>query len=313
MCDQLEALVIRVRGPESEDMARLMMRRAEAFRSLKRFAEARAAALQCVKIHEQVSGRSEGYIDGLSTLADILREEGDFEGGLKLIEEARSLISSDEDSDQLANVLNMHAILLEKCGGFQEALGLRVKHMALSLRLYGPNHPMYATSCQNAAELYAMLNQMQKAIDLASKALAIRMKTLGPSHWLTKEARDQLAAIRKALTDPEVKKRIVGTRNRMCSIDDCHTVEEGMNRCMSCGTHYLCKRHEGKINEHVSVCPKFADLLPDEKKGKPIVKCRRCRKEANLMKCSVCESVWYCGATCQKEDWKRHKVFCGKK
>ena len=313
LCDQVEPLVRRVRGSESEGMALLMRRRAEAFRALKRFTEARLAALQGMKILEQLPGRGTCYIYGLLTLVDILRDEGDFEGGLEHIVEARSLLPSDEDSAQLANVLNTHAILLVKVGRFQEALEIILKHMALSLRLNGPNHPDYASCCFNAAGLYAKLNQMHEAIDLMEKALAIYMKTFGPSHPSTQLARNNLADYQKALTDPAMKKHFVKTRHRMCSIDDCHSIEEGMNRCMSCGTHYLCKKHEGKINEHVPVCPKFADLLPDEKKGRTIVKCRRCRKETKLMKCSVCESVWYCGATCQKEDWKRHKLFCGKK
>ena len=303
----------RVEGPESENMALLLRRRAKAFFSLKRFAKARAAARQSMEIHEQLSGRSEGYIDGLVTLADISRAEGDFEGGLRSIEEARSLIPSDDDSDHLGNVLNMHALLLEKLGRFQEALEIRLKLLDLDLRLNGPSHPQYAVSCHNTAVLFAKLNQMQDAIDFEEKTLAIYMKTFGPSHEVTLRIQKELASYQLALTDPAMKKRFVKTRDRMCSVDNCHSIEKGMNRCMSCGTHYLCKKHEGKINEHVSVCPKFADLLPDEKKGKPIVKCRRCRKETKLMKCSVCEGVWYCGATCQKEDWKRHKLFCGKK
>ena len=167
----------RVKGSESGPMALLMRRRAEAFCALKRFAEARAA-LEGMKIHEQVSGRSSGYIDGLLTLADISYNKGDFEEGLKRIEEARSLISSDVESEQLTNVLNMHALLLQKLGRFVEALPIRLEHIALSIRLYGPNHPEYATSCHNTAILYSELNQMQKAIDLMKEALAIRMKTL---------------------------------------------------------------------------------------------------------------------------------------
>ena len=303
----------RVNGFESGDMALLIIRRARAFCALKRFVEARSVALQSMKIYEQLSGRSGGYINGLLTLADISYDEEDFEGGLKRIKEARSLLPLEEDSEQLANVLNMHAMLLEKLGRFEEALPIKLEHMALSLRLYGPDHPKYATSCRNAAFLFANLNQMQKAIDLAEKALAINMKTFGPLHRFTQDSLNTLSDYRRALTEPEVKKHYVKTRDRMCSIDDCHSIEKGMNRCMSCGTHYLCKKHEGLINEHVSVCPKFADVLPEEDTFKKIAKCRRCRKETKLMKCSVCESVWYCGAACQKEDWKRHKVFCGKK
>ena len=145
------------------------------------------------------------------------------------------------------------------------------------------------------------------------KALAIRMKTLGPSHLLTQRAQNDLAVYQKALIDPGMKNKVASESHRMCSVDGCNIVQEMMNRCLKCLSFYMCKTHEKLIHDHVVVCPKFPDVLPDEDELKKIVKCRRCRKESKLMKCAVCESVWYCGATCQKEDWKRHKVFCGKK
>jgi hypothetical protein len=86
-----------------------------------------------------------------------------------------------------------------------------------------------------------------------------------------------------------------------------------MDRCDLCKAHYLCKEHREHIEEHVHLCPKFPDELYEEKGLEKIVKCRRCRMETKLMKCSVCEKVSYCGAKCQKEDWGRHKLFCKKK
>ena len=130
---------------------------------------------------------------------------------------------------------------------------------------------------------------------------------------LTRNAREFLVKYQKALTDPDLKNQLASKSDRMCSIDGCNTVKEKMNRCLKCLSFYMCKKHEKLIHEHVVVCSKFPDVLPDEEELKKIVKCRRCRKESKLMKCAVCESVWYCGATCQKEDWKRHKLFCGKK
>jgi len=43
-------------------------------------------------------------------------------------------------------------------------------------------------------------------------------------------------------------------------------------------------------------------------------KCFSCQKEeeedAKLMTCSRCKMVRYCSATCQKADWKKHKLIC---
>ena len=41
--------------------------------------------------------------------------------------------------------------------------------------------------------------------------------------------------------------------------------------------------------------------------------CSSCGKKGpDLLKCSVCKSVWYCNVQCQKMDWKSHKQCCGK-
>ena len=40
-------------------------------------------------------------------------------------------------------------------------------------------------------------------------------------------------------------------------------------------------------------------------------RCRACGKSAaKLLSCSRCRTVYYCDATCQLGDWKRHKVAC---
>ena len=311
-CDKLELLVKRVHGPESSTMTTLLRRRADALRELKRFAQARTVVLESMRIAELVSGRGDDYAAGLNSLAAICRSEGDFDAGLKHIQEARSFVSADNFS-LLGLILNLEATLLERLERYQEALLVREKQTDICLRVDGPNHPNYATSFMNTAYLYAELKQISLAVDLMTKALAIFMKTFGASHPSTQQARNELANFQRALIDPALKNQLASKSDRMCNIDGCNTVEKSMNRCLKCLSFYLCKKHEGEINEHVVVCPKFPDVLPDEERVAKIVKCRRCRKETKLMKCSVCESVWYCGAQCQKEDWKRHKLFCGKK
>ena len=266
-----------------------------------------------MKIIEKVSGKGDEYVEGLLALAEIEYAERKYKEGLKRVEEAHSLVKPDTDPQFLVMLLNMHALLLTADKQYQKAVLVREEEIALSLRLYGLNHPQYATSLANAAGLYVQLKQTDRAVDLLTKALAIRMKTFGASHPLTQETRYELAMYQRVLIDPALKKKIVSESHRVCSVDGCNTVKEKMNRCLKCLSFYMCKDHEKLIHEHVVVCPKFPDVLPDEEGLKKIVKCRRCRKETKLMKCAVCESVWYCGATCQKEDWKRHKLFCGKK
>lgn len=39
-------------------------------------------------------------------------------------------------------------------------------------------------------------------------------------------------------------------------------------------------------------------------------RCDGCFTSSNLKKCSACHVVWYCGSTCQKLDWKLHRLEC---
>ncbi|XP_026455132.1 histone-lysine N-methyltransferase ASHR1-like isoform X1 [Papaver somniferum] len=39
-------------------------------------------------------------------------------------------------------------------------------------------------------------------------------------------------------------------------------------------------------------------------------KCDGCFKSVNLKKCSACQVPWYCGSTCQKSEWKLHRIEC---
>ena len=39
-------------------------------------------------------------------------------------------------------------------------------------------------------------------------------------------------------------------------------------------------------------------------------KCRACRNTQHLKMCSSCKTVWYCSASCQQSDWKKHRPEC---
>ncbi|KAG5524985.1 hypothetical protein RHGRI_031610 [Rhododendron griersonianum] len=40
-------------------------------------------------------------------------------------------------------------------------------------------------------------------------------------------------------------------------------------------------------------------------------RCEWCFSTSNLKRCSACQVVLYCGSTCQKSDWKLHRLECG--
>ena len=40
------------------------------------------------------------------------------------------------------------------------------------------------------------------------------------------------------------------------------------------------------------------------------MKCSGCNHSPSPLRCSVCKSVYYCGASCQSRSWKEHKLIC---
>jgi tetratricopeptide (TPR) repeat protein len=309
--DEAQPFFLRAFGDDSEAIALFHCRRAGLLRKLTRFEEARRDVLKSLRISEQFKGRGEEYANGLLELASISHDEGKYKEALKHLAEAEPL--TPPDSHDLSNLLNLKAIVLKDLKQFQEALIVRHQHVELNLKLHGLNHPDYATALSNAAVMYSQLNQFPKAIELMTQARDIWMKTLGPNHARTMGSVTLLNMYHQALTDVTIKKEIVQTLDRTCNHRGCNKVERAMDRCDLCKMHYLCSEHRGEIDNHEHLCPKYPDELYEEKGLEKIVKCRRCRTETKLMKCSVCEKVSYCGAKCQKEDWARHKLFCKKK
>src|SRR6516164_4696875 len=45
----------------------------------------------------------------------------------------------------------------------------------------------------------------------------------------------------------------------------------------------------------------------------PIKACIQCESRGNFKVCTVCHEARYCSPECQKADWQRHKIYCGKK
>ena len=272
--------------------------------------KARLCALEFMKIYEKLGMKTTpSYARGLVRLGNAAMGEKDYEAVLRHLDAAMPLMEA--ESGGLASVWYLRALALYQMNRFQECLLAHNENMRIEKLARGAGHAQYAVACDRAAVIYCQLKQCERAAELQRIALSIFIKVYGAQHEITLQARGFLWHMDRAV---EVQScPLVQTKHRMCNFPNCYKVYEDMYRCMSCLTHYLCKEHEWNIDEHIVVCLKFPDQLPEEKKLDEIVKCRRCRKMGKLMKCSVCESVWYCGAQCQKDDWKRHKVFCGKK
>lgn len=101
----------------------------------------------------------------------------------------------------------------------------------------------------------------------------------------------------------EVKLRALGVREELC------TVQPGTKEQDKAADESWSKMMDLLIN-------KLEAALPDQADAGRVI-CDGCKKDsswfsAGLMKCSGCNTKFYCSRDCQKKDWKLHKKTCGK-
>ena len=298
-------------------LGQLLYYKGHAFYNLERFPEARVSALESLTSFREHyrdtrffddDGRVE-FTDALLLLAGIASGEGDFLAQLAYAEEGSALLHRRQP--ERFGLLYIQASALERLGRFSEALVVCEESMQIALELFGPVSTELGATCKLKAFIFGDLKDFGRALKAIERAIAISTETHGPLAPETIAARQTAAVFQQELSYSPIELLAISKETSVCSTLKCKQI--GSDQCSFCNLYFVCNEHEEEICEHVFVCPKFPDDLPGDEELKKIVKCRRCRKETKLMKCSVCEKVSYCGASCQKEDWKRHKVFCGKK
>ena len=87
-----------------------------------------------------------------------------------------------QTQETLWNELNAKFITLYQQGRYSEAVKPAKEALTVAENTFGPNHPNFATSLNNLAELYHSQGKYAQAEALHKRALAIVEKALGPEH-----------------------------------------------------------------------------------------------------------------------------------
>jgi tetratricopeptide (TPR) repeat protein len=75
------------------------------------------------------------------------------------------------------------------------------RSLAIFEKVLGQDHPNFASSLTNLADLLQNLGEHEASRQLYERSLAIREKVLGPDHPSTIKSRNNLAILLKALSD----------------------------------------------------------------------------------------------------------------
>jgi tetratricopeptide (TPR) repeat protein len=94
-----------------------------------------------------------------------------------------------------AKILNEVALYNKARAAWVEAESLYKHAIIMGEKTVGPEHPQFAVSLNNLAELYRVTSRFTEADPLYRRALAIREKTLGPDHPDVAQSLNNLASI----------------------------------------------------------------------------------------------------------------------
>lgn len=108
-----------------------------------------------------------------------------------------------DKGSQVAQSLNMLAILSDDSGDVDKAIALTNKSLALLEESFETNHPMILEIKTNLATLYGFNNHHQKSLDLLRQVYDLQIETVGLNNYTTLNTE---AMIVKALTKLKMKK-----------------------------------------------------------------------------------------------------------
>jgi tetratricopeptide (TPR) repeat protein len=134
-----------------------------------------------------------------------------------------------KEGDDYGSLLTDMGICHEKLQQWSEAVACYKEAVEHRRNMHGNNHPQYATTLYNLADLFANLKQYEEAIPRLEEALAIQQRVFGDVHERTVETAKKLARVRHLAAQSDRGAIDVGHNFRMCSC--CGAVSEAINTC----------------------------------------------------------------------------------
>jgi tetratricopeptide (TPR) repeat protein len=144
-----------------------------------------------------LSGKHLNLATCFYNLAEVLREQGDYDTSLKWyyksLEIDRKILSYKHAN--VGNTYNSIGISYEKKGRFKKALIFYIKALKITRETFGDNHPRVAMCLNNSGNAYLQEENYIKAFDCHPMALNIRSKNLPCDHPRIGSSHNNIGAI----------------------------------------------------------------------------------------------------------------------
>ncbi len=222
------------------------------------------------------------------------RDQKRYKEALVVYDKAKAILAQHKEENEYGVLLTSMGICHKRLQQWSEAVACFKEDVQHSRNLLGNNHPEYATTQYNLADLFADLKQYEEAIPRYEEALAIDQRVYGDQHDQTIRTAKELARVRQLAAQSDRGAIDVGHNFRMCSW--CGAVSEAINTC-PCVRAWYCNadcqlQHWPTHKPHCSVCFQCSTVL------------------TKVLHCSRCKQAKYCNAVCQTAHWSVHKKEC---
>ena len=309
------ALVMRedLLGPNHPDLTLTLIRLADSFVATGNYVRAKPLLLRAVAIAEQHAKPDRFPADLCSALFSLAGLHRDLKEPARAQPMFKRVLALEEqflgpDHVEVGATLSGLGLCLLDQGKFKKAKPLLQRSLAIGERVYGPNHAHTAAAVGNLAVLYCAQGDYQRAQPLYERALAIKEQVHDPEHLKVGLALHNLAmCCAKLHQDARAKDLFY----RALAIYD-HPYDRGHTHPMTAtvmkGLVVLAERagHDDMAQGiKVQVAIATAESLQQQ-----CGSCRAFLDAGRALRCSQCQSAWYCNRVCQKAAWWEHKPRC---
>ncbi len=190
-------LTKQLHGARSKEHSWALKRLCMVHRGLKAFPKARKAIGEALAIMEELGlQQDEDYGAMLRELGRLDCEQGRDKEAL-IFDKAKAVLAQHKEGDSYGALLSSMGICHQRLQQWSEAVACYKEAVEHRRNMCGNNHPEYATTLLNLADLFTDLKQYEEAIPRFEEALAIRQRVFGDQHERTIMVAEELIEVRQ--------------------------------------------------------------------------------------------------------------------
>ena len=168
-------------GTQSLDFAESASNLAMAQRGLGKYPKEEGLLREALEVREKLAPDNAALLgDTLSNLGECLYLQSHFQDAESVLR--RAIAVSPENTPIMAGAKNYLALVLEREGGYEEAVGLLRSSVEMTARNEGTDSPDYLVAMHNLAAAQSTLGNLLEAEATERKVLEIRQRVSGKEH-----------------------------------------------------------------------------------------------------------------------------------